>query len=216
VLAICAFVITVYCTNRRLDQVTRALAQGRQSNQSFIATSAEARKNFLADQRAQTQLHAAEAASAAAAAQQHRAEKRLAIARQSQANAQTLQANAQALLANAQANLAAAQTTRQNAVGPAEQLAAQAQAFLAESQTRRQAVLSSLDAAQQALANAQARREAALSGLTAKLSALIQRIRQSLGGPGSNQTAAQRLATYQLALQLVQLIGQIGSGPAGS
>jgi hypothetical protein len=55
----------------------------------------------------------------------------------------------------------------------------------------------------------------AVTGLTAKLSALIQRIRQSLGGPGSNQTAAQRLATYQLALQLVQLISQIGPGPSG-
>jgi len=54
-----------------------------------------------------------------------------------------------------------------------------------------------------------------VTGLTAKLSALIQRIRQSLGGPGSNQTAAQRLATYQLALQLVQLISQIGPGPSG-
>jgi hypothetical protein len=120
-------------------------------------------------------------------------------------------------MANAQAALAQAQTNRENAVGPAGQLAQEAQAALAKAQANSAtAVRPSEQLAQQAqaaLAEAQARREAALTALSTKLGSLIERLRQQLGRPASPATPIQRAAAYQLALQLVQLIDQIGPAP---
>ena len=174
-LSVLAFLAQQDQSDERQRQLTALINEGRQSRQSFIASDEQARKNFLADQRAETRQRQAETQTAAADAQRGRAQAR--------------QADAEALLAQAQ-------TGRANAVGPFEQLAQGAEARSAD---------------------AQARRETALTQLTGALEGLLKTMERELGRSPTGETDTEREAKMrELALQLVELIDQIGpAGPTG-
>ena len=129
-LSVLAFLAQQDQSDERQRQLTALIDEGRQSRQSFIASDEQARKNFLADQRAETRQRQAQTQTAAADAQRSRAE--------------TRQADAGALLAQAQ-------TERENAVGPFEQLAQSAEARSADAQARRESALMQITGALEGL-----------------------------------------------------------------